>query len=185
MKNTKRTITPFILAALLPLGCTNDVADTYARTRAFLRFSPVTGVAPLYTAMNSSGMWCIITLSTSHYIFTGNSGATANYPRTATEAYGTPEYIAGFVVGTSSVPDMNMQMLPAAYDLACPACYEGSLIERRLVFSDTEKLACSTCGRAYDLTQGGIECSGKGGTSLYKYHITYSATSGGIMIIQN
>lgn len=167
-----------LLTTVALTGCTGDVDDYYSHEAAFLRFTPVTGVAPLYTALNSTGMFCTIRLGGSHFYFTGSDGNTQNYPMTAiVDSYGSPVCISGFVVGISSIPDINMQTSPAAYDLVCPTCYEESLIQRTLTFSDSEALKCTRCGRVYDLSNGGIIKEGDEGTSLYRYHIMYSSAS--------
>lgn len=176
----------FLLLALLPIatGCSDTTESLYAHERAFLRISPVTAIAPLYTALNSPGVFCTITIGTQNYNFKSSDGNTATYPFTALESYGEPECVAGFVVGISSVPDLNMQYEPVAYDLVCPSCYEDNLIQRSLSFSKAELLACPRCQRTYDLTNGGIESSGKGGSKLYRYHITYSSANN-LLVVMN
>lgn len=184
MAKALRWLFPLWLALPALTGCGDDVQDTYARTPAFLRFTPVSAVAPLYNALRSPGVFCQITYDQSQYHFKGNSGITASYPRTALDAYGQPECVAGFLIGTPSVPDMNMQTSPTAYDLVCPYCYGTDVIQRSLAFSSGEQVACSRCGRTYDLAQNGIETSGKGGASLYRYHLTYSEAND-LLLVQN
>ncbi len=176
-----------ILIALV--SCTTDSdSDLYAHERAFLKFSPVTGVIPLYTAIQNSGHFCTIRIGTNSFIFQGsNDKTTTSYPISAEiKGYGTPECIAGFVVGRSSQPDMNMQYPLVAYDLACPNCYEQALITRNLSLNAKEELTCSRCHRVYDLTNGGLVKQGDKGCRLKRYrNVGYSENQGGLLVIMN
>ncbi len=166
-----------LAAALLAVTACSDTAESlYARQRAFLRFTPVSAVAPLQTALRNPGMWCTVTVGTKAYAFSGNDGHTASYPFTASDAYARPECVAGFIIGTPSVSDLNGQLLPQAYDLVCPTCYETDAVQRSLTFgSASEAMACPRCGRVYSLANNGIETSGKGGSRLYRYPVTYAS----------
>lgn len=186
------TLRSFLLLLLLPLltlcACSDDANDTYSRERAFLKFAPVSGVIPLYTAVNNNGLFCSIRLGTNTFEFHCSDGSSATYPYTADiKAYGQPQCVSGFVVGHSSLPDLNMNYPLLAYDLVCPNCYEESLITPTLTFSGQEELLCSRCKRTYDLQQNGMVKSGEAGRSLLRYrNVTYSeATSGGILVILN
>ena len=180
-----RTPTPFLrpllrtalaAAAVMPAlgGCSSDAEDLYAHERAFFKYSPVVSVHQLHTAVNNPGMFCRITFSTQTVSFTAPDGSSTPVQRLATEMYGKPESVAGFVVGTPSVPDMQMQYAPVAYDLACPACYEQNLVTRSLAFSANETLACPRCQRTYDLCNGGTATSGEGKWRLYRYQLSYA-----------
>lgn len=175
-----------ILTSLLSCSTDSD-NDLYAHERAFLKFCPVTGVVPLYTAVRNNGQFCTIRLGTNTFLFQGSNGATATYPLSADiKAYGMPQCIAGFVVGHSIQPDMNMQYPLVAYDLACPNCYEQALITRNLSLNAQEELTCSRCHRVYDLTNGGIIKQGKKGRRLYRYrNVGYNDNQGGLLVIMN
>lgn len=163
------------IGVLLSLtACEKTTDDLYARERAFLRFSPVTAVHPLHSALNNPGMWCTIKVGAKTYDFINAEGRSATYPRVADEVYGRPECISGYLVGTPSVPDMNMQFLPVAYELACPNCYEQAMVQVALDFSGLEEMGCPRCDRRYDLTNGGIVSSSEGGKRLYRYRLTYA-----------
>ncbi len=183
---------PLLLLLLFPLltlsSCSNEANDTYAHERAFLKFAPVSGVIPLLTAVQNNGLFCSIRLGTNTFEFRCSDGSTATYPYTADiKNYGQPQCVSGFVVGHSSLPDLNMNYPLLAYDLVCPNCYEQSLITPTLSFSGQEELSCSRCKRTYDLQQNGIVKSGEAGRSLLRYRgVTFSeATSGGILVIMN
>lgn len=193
MKKTifKRSF-PIFLAVFLLFGlgaCSDDVNNRYAHERAFLKFAPVTGVPMLSTAVNSLGTFCTIQLGTSGFIFRNAQGQTSPpYPYTAEiQSYGQPECIAGFVVGKSSIPDMNLQYPLVAYELACPNCYEKALITKPLTLSAGELLTCSRCNRVYDLKNDGNISKGDEGVPLYRYRtVSYAENvSGGVLIIVN
>ena len=162
--------------ALLPCvtACTGEADDLYAHHRAFFKYAPVVSVHQLYTALNNPGMFCRITFGTTTISFAAPDGSSTPVQRTATEAYGRPEYVAGFVAGTPSVPDLDMRFTPVAYDLACPACYEQNLVTRSLAFSANETLAGPRCQRTYDLCNGGTATSGEGKWRLYRYQLSYA-----------
>lgn len=172
-----------LLATLLTVACADDVQDYYAHERAFFRFTPVTAAMPLYTAVNSAGEWCKVTFAPGLYTFTSAHGLTATYPATALEAYGQPEYVAGFVVGTPSVPGVNGLYEVAAFDLVCPACYEQNMVQRSLAFTGHELLTCPRCQRVYDLQNGGLQREGEPGPKMYRYHVTYSSATQSLLII--
>lgn len=173
-----------LLMALLGVGCgltgCDDEEDLYAHERAFFRFTPVTGVAPLLTALNNPGRFCRITIGTSTFDFLDAEGRSQSYPQTALIAYGKPECIGGFVVGTASLPDLDMQYRPVAYELACPNCYEDNMLQIATSFKGLEALRCHRCHRVYDLANGGIVTEDKDdptapttGRRLYRYRMTY------------
>ena len=184
----KRLFPLLLITLLLTLpSCSNDVSDEYAHERAFLKFAPVTGVVPLYNAVNNTGMFCAISLGTNTFQFRGSDGKTATYPYSAEiKSYGQPEFVAGLVVGISSLPDMNMRYPVVAYDLVCPNCYEQSLITRSLTLKG-EQLTCSRCHRTYDLTNRGIISQGEAGKSLYRYRTASYAPgiNGGLLVVMN
>lgn len=185
MKTIYRII-PLCLLTLLT-ACTNSADDEYAHERAFLKFAPVTGVVPLNNAVNSMGQFCTITLGANAFQFRSGEGATATYPYTAEiKSYGQPECISGFVIGKSSLPDMNLQYPVLAYDLVCPNCYAESLITRALTLKG-EELSCSRCHRVYDLTNRGIVKQGQAGKSLMRYRTcTYNPNlQGGLLVVMN
>jgi len=171
-----------LIAAGLCTACGDDTENLYANTPAFFRFQPVTAAQPLYTALNSPGMFCTITFTSSHYVFTGPDLSTAAYPRTAAEEYGKPYYISGFIVGLPAIPDMQGNLACAAYDLACPNCDTYDQITRPLAFENGTTMSCPRCHRLYDLNSGGIVSSGDGGRSLYRYRIAYSVANNTLVI---
>ena len=180
-----RTPTPFLrhlfrtalaAAAVMPAlcGCSSDAEDLYAHERAFFKYSPVVSVHQLHTAVNNPGICCRITFSTQAVSLSAPAASSRPRHGLATEVYGKPTFVAGFVVGTPSVPDMQMQYAPVAYDLACPACYEDALITKSLEFASAETLRCPRCQRTYDLSNGGLPTSGEGNRRLLRYRISYA-----------
>lgn len=185
-----------LLSALAIVGtlgltsCTDDSENLYAGYRAFFRYPLVITTQPLRTALDNPGMFCTIRYDARSYYFVGADGTTASQSRTALDNYGAPMCIAGFIVGTPSIPDMQSGMhSPVAYDLACPACYTENAIERSLVFSDNDatgsKVACGRCHRIYDLNNSGILIEGSGpARKLFRYRMSYAAAQG-TLVIQN
>ena len=160
-------------------GCTDTVEDLYSReVKAYFYFSPVTAVFPLEAAVTSPGMWTTVeAVSERTYRFVSNDGrnsaqATSN-PQNG--SYSQPfECVMGFIVGTPSVPDLNLQYLPLAFDLACPACYEEALITKQLQFAGPEALSCGRCHRTYDLQNAGTLSQGEGTWRLFRYQVSYA-----------
>lgn len=179
----------FILICMICVACTGEVARPYASYRAFLRFAPVSAAPLLRSALNSPGEWCMVTYDEKTYRITGPSGHTNTYPRTARDAYGKPTSIAGFIVGTPSLPDTHGVTYVAAFDVACPVCYETDNVERSLTWTTTaEQLHCTRCKRTYNLNNGGIIVEapedGRKNKSLYRYRATYLPTND-TFVIQN
>lgn len=164
-------------------GC-GESEDFYARMPAFLRFTPVSAVPPLNSALNNPGMFCAVTFTSSHYVFTGLDGSVRTYPRTALDAYGKPVCISGFIVGTPALPDMQGGLTCVAYELACPNCDIEASISRALSLTGIASATCGRCGRVYDLNNGGVVSTGTDGHSLYRYRIAYSQTTD-VVIVQN
>lgn len=178
--------------ALLSLlsGCDEESTSRFSQHRAFLRFSPVAAVLVFSAAVHGVGEWCAVTYDANHYHFTNAVGRTAQYPRTALDAYGMPRSIAGFVVGTPALPDLNGRQSVVAFDLACPSCFQTSYVERALswVTSATGTMECGRCRRRYDLNNGGIVSQstqdGQQNVPLFRYSAAYSATTDAF-VVQN
>ena len=172
------------------LACGEESASRYSHHRAFLRFSPVAAAPVLSAAVHGVGEWCAITYDASHYVFTTAAQRTSRYPRTALDAYGAPTSIAGFVVGTPTLPDLSGRQTVVAFDLVCPSCYQGAYVERRLSWNPSTPgtLVCGRCQRHYDLNNGGIvsvtKGDGQANVGLFRYLATYSANSD-VFVVQN
>lgn len=186
MKKIARLSLFSLLLALT--SCTGDDVDSlYANIRAFFRYNAVATTQPLYTAVNNPGMFCTITFSSNQYLFTGSDGQTATANATAVQAYGSPQYICGFIVGTPAVADLSTGDALMAFDLVCPNCYDDKSLNLRLSFSGTRALSCNSsrgCGRVYDLDNGGRVSSSAGGRALFRYHASYSEGTN-TLLIQN
>ena len=128
------------------MGCFDAVARMFRRIlRHYTRFSEVhprhSRSSPLHSAQQSRH---VLPRNHRHHPFSlfRCRRQNATYPLTALAAYGRPECLAGFVIGTPSLPDLNMGQQPVAYDLVCPTCYQHDLIQRSLDFR-TRKLKLS------------------------------------------
>lgn len=148
------------LAAAVLTACVSDDDSPYARRPAFFRFSPVTAApSSLYPALGNVGEWCIITKQANAYRFESlTTHRVDTYPLTQLDAYGTPTWISGLIVGTPSSPDMSGLFLPTAYDLVCPNCFEDDGITRPVSITEVipARAQCSRCHTTYDLDNGGI-----------------------------
>lgn len=171
----------------LMVACDGDTPSTFARHPAFVRIAPVNTTVPLFHALNAPGQWCAITYDAHHYHFRSHDQAAA-LPRTALDAYGQPRSIAGFLVGTPSLPEPNGQHQPRAYDLVCPSCYRSALIERALTLDaqTPDRAHCPRCQRDYNLATGTPlnRPDQQEQAPLYRYRLQY-APAQGVMVVQN
>ena len=167
--------------SLLLAGCSGEVENEYSTSRAFFRFSPVTAVPPLQQSLGNPGLYCRISFFNRTVTFTSSAGNSQQYILTDDYANRSIAFIAGFIVGTPSVPDLNGNFYQVAYDLVCPTCYDRDAIQRSLGFSADETATCGRCHHTYSLRHGGI-IEGAEGDKLKRYHITYSNN---VMVIQN
>lgn len=181
----------FLCALLLGLmsACTNDVVSVYAPHPAFLRYAPVPTAPPLLSALNSPGQWCSITYTHLQINISAPGHTTITTPATALDVYGRPRSIAGFIVGTPSLPESTGQHEARAYDLVCPSCYRTLSIARALTLSATapDRADCPRCARRYNLTTGTQENAPKDNQDnapLYRYRLAYNPAQG-VMVIQN
>ena len=181
----------FLCALLLGLmsACTNDVVSVYAPHPAFLRYAPVPTAPPLLSALNSPGQWCSITYTHLQYTIAAPGHTSITTPATALDAYGRPRSIAGFIVGTPSLPESTGQHEARAYDLVCPSCYRTLSIARALTLSATapDRADCPRCARRYNLATGTQENAPKDNQDnapLYRYRLAYNPAQG-VMVIQN
>lgn len=184
-KNLRRAAISLLLLStlLLPTSCADDTDDLYANERAFLRFTPVTAVPVLYAALGSYGQWCTMTYTASLFTFTSAEGTTSTYPMTAViKNYGQIQCVNGFIIGTPSVPDMNLNYAPVCYELACPNCYRNDLIQKSLTLTTGEHAHCPRCGRTYDLANSGAIIEGDNGQRLMRYRMTYTGT---LLVVAN
>ena len=184
MKRAVRLLA-LLLAATAAAACSDDVQDIYSDWQAYFRFSPVTSVPQLYTAVSNPGQFCTVTFPNGqYYVFTDPRGTSTSWPVTAQQQYGRPVFISGFIVGTPAVMDMSGRFPLTAYDLVCPHCYETSAITRPVAFDGETQMTCPRCGSSYDLNNGGMPVSGPATRTLYRYHVAYSQGTQ-TLIIQN
>lgn len=171
-------------------ACTEEVENEYSGYRAFFRYPLVVTTQPLRTALDNPGMFCTIHYDARHYYFRSPDGMSATQTRTALDNYGAPISIAGFVVGTPTIPSLHNGLHEAvAYDLVCPSCFTYDAIERKLDFSADDasgtKMACGRCSRIYDLNNSGIPISGPTPAhKMFRYRMSYAAAQG-TLVIQN
>ena len=131
----------FVILCALVLSvmsaCTSDVVPIYSSQPAFLRYAPVPTAPPLLSALTSPGQWCSITYTHLQINISAPGHTTITTPATALDVYGRPRSIAGFIVGTPSLPEATGLHEARAYDLVCPSCYRTLSIARALTLSAT------------------------------------------------
>lgn len=162
-------------------SCTEDIDRLYAPYQAFLRITAVTALHPLFAAANNPGQFCTLTYTYTNkpplYLCSNPQGNETSYPINADGAYAKPMSIAGFLIGTPSVPDFSGQHPLLAFDLVCPACYEHTSVERSLKFMASERVRCNSCRAEFDLANAGI-CTEAGSHgfsgTLLRYHVAYA-----------
>lgn len=167
------------------LSCSDDAEQAYAHFPAFFRFTPVTAVHSLNAALNNPGEFCTISIEPKFFLFTDRRGHRIRQPRTALDQYGQPECVSGFVVGTPSTPDMNMNLQPLAFDTACPACYENDMKRATMQFDqkNLNAMKCPRCHRVYDMSIQGSVVEGEPGPRMYWYRFLQYANN--TLIIRN
>ncbi len=170
-------------------ACTSDVVPIYSSQPAFLRYAPVPTAPPLLSALTSPGQWCSITYTHLQINISAPGHTTITTPATALDVYGRPRSIAGFIVGTPSLPEATGLHEARAYDLVCPSCYRTLSIARALTLSATapDRADCPRCARRYNLATGTQENAPKDNqdnASLYRYRLAYNPAQG-VMVIQN
>lgn len=183
IKAMRKILISLLSVLFVCTSCSNEADDAYAHERAFLKFPYANDVAPLFTALNNNGQWCCIELGTSSFIFKTFTQS-GSYPYTSEiKNYGQPQCVAGFVVGKSSLPDMNMQYPVMAYDLVCPVCYSQHLVTRKLTLSAPEQLTCTKCKHTFDLSNSGLSSDGN---RLLRYRTAlYSSQGSGMLVVMN
>ena len=148
--------------------------DVYCNMPAKFVMENVYQAPVLYIACNSSGEFCSITTNGKQFIFKG-SKETSYVNMTALTGY-TSFYLglSGLIVGLPNIPGYGQtESMVVCYDLACPNCYEDYNITKPLTLHEGGTATCKSCGRTYDLNNGGIVSDGNPGKSLFRYRVNY------------
>lgn len=188
MARTTHLLTALSAATLLLNACMPDQETPFAQRPAFFRFTPVTAAPKtLLPALGNVGEWCTITKNTNAYHFESlTTHHVDDYPLTQLDAYGTPTWIAGLIVGTPFSPDMNGNFAPLVYDLVCPNCFEDGGIKRPISITTVTPASavCTRCNTSYDLDNGGIvsESPEPHPKRLYRYRCHYDNNT---FVVQN
>lgn len=170
-----RHIWPLFLATFCLLaGCNTE--HTYSTMHARAHLTNVPAITPLYTAVQSSGEYCMVWRDArNNYLFQTQSGQSHTLLPTAMTNYDgwhTPTG-SGFIIGRANVPEVGQSDLPLmAYDRACPNCYKES-ISKSLDFGSYGRVVCPRCRRQYDLNNAGYVVEGQG-DKLVRYRCNYT-----------
>lgn len=171
-----KVLVPSLFATLVCVGCSDDAESAYAKHQAFLRVPTVSVIHPLHSALNSPGVFCQVSFSTTHYHFQNNHGQSASMLRTALDAYGKPLYVSGFIIGTpNAILTASGDLRPVAFDSVCPTCFNSSMIQRKLTIDEDGFAHCARCETTYNLNNGGFPQSSKGqADKMLEYHLRYA-----------
>lgn len=185
--NLLNVLTIILVVLCCFTACIDEGDRLYTNIRAFFWYTRVITTPPLHRALGNPGQFCKITFEKNgRYVFASPNGESYVYTPTALDQYGKPEFVAGFIVGTSGIPDLTGNFYSVAFDLVCPNCYRDNAIPRKCNFDSKNHtiVKCSLCSRSYNLDNGGIVVAGKSGRPLYRYRMSYAPATG-VLFIQN
>ena len=133
----------------------------------------------LYTACNSMGEFCSVTMDAKK-IYIQGSKENSELVRTAIGSNydNTILGLGGLIIGLPSLPEIGKDVSQVVcFDLNCPNCYEqyGGISKRMELSGTTSR--CRSCNRTYDLNSMGIVSSGEGGRALFRYKVSYVGTA--------
>lgn len=174
----------FVLLPLFFMGQSCGEAESrYSNLSARFTVDQVISIAPLRTACDSKGEFCLIYSAGTNFIF---KSFTQEQPRPITDLDKQKGFImglAGFLVGQPPIPDDENPLV--CYDAACPGCYQDRMTTKRLQLLSNDVARCSACGCEYNLNDHGYVKNGKeGGRRLIPYRAVYQRTSD-MLIINN
>lgn len=165
---------------LLLSSCTADDYE-YSNHQCYLIIDNSTHLdATLSSALVqlSPGVFCrIYTPGDSYFHFESNQGLSSKSPMNAIDKQRT--MVIGINNGSGIIVGYGSLDYPAilyAYDRQCPNCYEETGLPRYgLTMSDAGIATCSSCGRTYDMNNGGIVTSGAtgGDKKMFRYRVSY------------
>ena len=167
---------PFCLFAFLLFSCQADGEYSVWPCR-FSYNNMIHQDQTLATAMNidSRGVFCKISEAGSYFMFQNNQGLTSQKPISEEER------LSNFILGVNNGIIVGYQTFNTtpnggfvAYDAQCPNCVrrENNYLNPKFPLSmSTSGIAvCGSCGKKYDLNNGGIIQNGEeGDTGLEKY----------------
>lgn len=180
----------FIVFSLLFIACKDEkVTSTYSDRQARLTIENITQASVLFTACESSGEYCTITISNDgqRFLFTDAAGRTDPINITAITAYNNYYLgLSGFIVGKLTIPEVGEDSpRVVCYDLACSNCYQEYSITKPLTLQSGGYAKCYNCGRAYNLNDVGNISDGPAGRPLYRYRVRYYPSPNYTLSIQN
>ena len=166
-----------ILCSLLFIACSDaEVNNKYCNMAARLTIENVQQAPVLFTACESMGEYCTIQNDGQRFCFTNAAGKTSFINVTAIADYkGYYPGLSGFIVGKLTIPEVGEDFVRVVcYDLACSNCYQTNNITKPLSLQTGGFAKCHSCGRTYNLNDGGnVTAAGPGGRPLYRYRVNY------------
>lgn len=172
-----------ITSAFLLLCSCEEAEDVYDRShRVLFRYDSVASKQPLRSALQSPGIYCMITATSRQFVFTNNYGQSVTDNFVALQGSNPYRWSCGLIVGHFDVPTLRGET-EVAYSLECPNCCQWDNVERPVQFTDatlsahTEaRVICPRCERVYDLGLEGIIVAGRqdeNDIKLRRYPINY------------
>ena len=175
------------MCCLLLVACKDDnINNKFSNLPARLTVENVAQAPVLFTACESGGEYCTVTVSSDgqRFLFTDATGHTDAINITAIAAY--QSYypgLSGFIVGKLMIPEIG-ENYPrvVCFDRACSNCYQNYSITKPLQLQIGGYAKCNNCGRTYNLNDCGTISDGPAGRNLYRYRVSYN---GNVLIIVN
>jgi len=179
----RRALLVCCLLSVVITGCKEEnVNNKFCNFVARLTIENVTQAPVLFTACESMGEYCTITISndSQRFLFTDASGHADAINITAITAYNN-FYLGlsgGFIVGKLTIPEIGEDFVRVVcYDRACPNCYQNYTITKSLQLQSGGYAKCSNCSRTYNLNDVGNISDGPTGRNLYRYRVNYNGTA--------
>lgn len=176
----KTRIMMAVAVAMLLAACSNAESE-YSKQQCYLVFDnaehndPTLASALIATA---PGTFCRIYIKgAGKFAFQTNRGLESETAMNSKDAMRTcilgVYNESGIIVGYGTLGGTLY-----AYDAQCPNCYAEAAMPRYLLaMTDSGLAKCRTCGRTYDMNNGGIIAGGQGnGRKMTRYHATYTDT---------
>ncbi|MGN0233652.1 MAG: hypothetical protein ACI4B5_04410 [Bacteroidaceae bacterium] len=176
----RRFCTITIITLLSGLAACTESDSLYCHIPARLVVDNAYQAQALYTACNSLGEFCSVTMDGQKIYFQG-SKEKSELNRVALNNYdNTILGLGGLIIGLPSLPEIGKDVSQVVcFDLNCPNCYEQyGGISKRMELSHADGTSrCNGCHRTYDLNSMGIVSDGESGRALFRYRVSYVGTA--------
>lgn len=160
------------------VACTTAESEYDTTHSAAFIYRQVSNKQALRSALDGSGIYCMVWYERGKYYFSNSLGQTDSDNLPAITGGVPYQSLSGFIVGRAANIDFSGQQPRYAWDRACPNCNLYDHIVRPVEFCGTlgTQVQCPRCHRVYELESGGILTEGRQNDTdikLYRYHISY------------